>query len=258
MDDALPPVAGLPERLDRRLRLGPFPSGRDALKFVTYAAAGALVIPVAGAVAWLPVLCAAFAVSVWRPDGEALDERLVAVVRWRWRDLRQEGSVTGRPGARDPRGAVVRLSSARRAAVVRMGGIPLAYLPPTELARRFELYRTLLRTVEGGFLLRAAPAPIHARSFVPGGAAPAGAERAAWAGYRELVDLIARRRLVRHVYLAVATAEPGADGLLRLESDLAALADRLTALGLRPVRLRDRALHDAVRRIALAESGGAS
>ena len=36
------PWIGLPATFDRRLRMGPFPSVRDALKFATYAAVGAI------------------------------------------------------------------------------------------------------------------------------------------------------------------------------------------------------------------------
>jgi len=256
MDDAVPPVVGLPERLDRRMRLGPFPSGRDALKFVTYAAAGALVIPLAGAVAWVPVLLLAFALSVWRPEGEAIDERLAAVVRWKVRDLWGGALVTIPVRPQGGERSTIRLSSARRAAVVRLGSLPLAYLPPTELARRFELFRTVLSTVGESVLLRATPAPIHARSFLPAEPVPSGAEATARGGYRELVDLIARRRLVRQVHLAIAYSESGEGGIARLETELAALLERLSALGVRPARLKGRALEDAARRVGLSLEGG--
>src|SRR5208282_2604654 len=65
------PVVVLPERVDRRVRLGPFPSAKDAVKFASYAAAGAVLAPFATPFAWVPVLALGFVVSVWHPDGEA-------------------------------------------------------------------------------------------------------------------------------------------------------------------------------------------
>jgi hypothetical protein len=249
-----PPVVGIPERLDRRMRLGPFASGRDALKFVTYAAASAVLLPVAGAEAWIPVVLAAFVVSVWRPDGEAIDRRLLAFARWKGRALRGPGaSVT--TGNDDPGPAsLLRLPDGRHAAVLRSAGLPLAYLPPSELARRFELFRELLRSLEGAVLFRASLAPIHAGSILPHGPA-SGAEEGAREGYRELVELIARRRWVRQVYVVRTTSGPGASPAGRLEAELDGLGERLAAIGLSPVRLRGRALRDAARRIGLSVGG---
>lgn len=257
MATPLPPIVGLPERLDRRLRLGPFPSARDALKFVTYAAAGALLIPFAGAVAWVPLVLVAFAVSVWRPEGESLDERLLTLARWKWRTLRREEAVRRPSSGVAARQSSLGLSPTRRAAVLKVGGLPLAYLPPAELARRFDQFRELLRAVDGTLAFRATPAPIHANSFLPPDPVPAGAERTAHEGYRELVVLIARRRAVRQVYLAVACSGVGIERVSRLEASVGVVTERLVGLGLRPVRLRDRALADAARRMGLSTEGGA-
>ena len=46
------PDVALPVAIGRRMRLGPFPSARDALRFLAYATAGAVVIPFFGAIAW--------------------------------------------------------------------------------------------------------------------------------------------------------------------------------------------------------------
>jgi len=248
------PVVELPERLDRPLRLGPFSSGRDALKFVTYAAVGAFLVPFFGAGAWVPFVAAGLAVSLWRPDGEAIDDRAAQYLRWRWHRLAGAARVT-RPGPpRTGRRSIVRLPSAF-AAIVRSGGLPLAYLPPADLARCFEGYRDLLRAFDGSVLLLSTRAPIHAAPFLPAEPAPGGAEGVARQGYRELVEVIVHRRHVRHVYVALATPATGADGIGRLETQVATLLDRLRALGLRPVRLRDRSLDEAARRLGLEEAG---
>lgn len=80
-----PPVVSLPERLDRRLRLGPFASARDALKFVTYSAVGAVIVPFTSPYLWLVVVAGGFAVCVVRSDGQALDERALSFVLWKIR-----------------------------------------------------------------------------------------------------------------------------------------------------------------------------
>lgn len=254
MDETdLPPVVPCPERLDRPLRLGPFPSGRDALKFVGYVAVGALLVPWAGVVAWVPFVLAGLVVSLWRPEGEGLDTRLLRLVRWRLRSLVREGSMSRRWEVPRDHRSVVPLPTGGYVAVLRSGGIPLAYLPPLELRRRFELYRELLRTLDGSLVLLSTRAPIHRASFLPSEPSPSGTERAAREGYRELVEVIVRRRSVRHVYVAVQEPGAGAEALSKLENRLGPLTERFGALGLHPVRLRDRALSYAAARLSLAE-----
>lgn len=253
--DGLPWVV-VPERLDRRLRLGPFASGRDAVKFVTAAAVGAVVSLAVQPWAGLPIVVAGAVVALWRPDGEALDERVSAVVRWAARRATAEAPLTAIRPSPAGRGTVTR-PDGRRAAVVRTGGVPLAFLPPTELARQFELYRELWRSVEGQLIVVAGSAPIHAGTIVPGdGPLPEG-ERAARDGYRELVSLLARRRSVRRVHLALSEEMHGAEGLRRLEAAVDLLSERLADLGVRCERLRDRALAGAAVRLGwLGREGG--
>jgi hypothetical protein len=146
MDDPAdePPLIAFPERIDRPMRLGPFASSRDALKFVTYAAAGALLVPFASPWVWLPVVAGGFMVSVWHPDGQAVDERAFTFLAWKLRSVGPRGAGAGLTDAPLVRRALLQLPSRRYAAVVRTGGTPIAYLPPDELARRFELYRVHL------------------------------------------------------------------------------------------------------------------
>lgn len=249
--DGEPPVVVLPERLDRKLRLGPFPSGRDALKFASYAAVGAFLVPFAGALAWLPFLLAGGVVALWHPDGEAADERMLRFVRWKLRRLGRGEAMTV-PGAGTGAHRALARVPGGFVAVVRTGGVPLAYLPPRELAERFEAFRELLRAFDGSFLWLAARAPIHAVPFLPAEPAPVGAEAPARAGYRELVEVIVRRRHLRQVYFALASEGSGSEGIQRLEAQLGTLLERLRSLGVRPVRLRDRALTEAVRRLGIA------
>lgn len=243
-----PPLIVLPERLDRRMRLGPFPSSRDALKFVTYAAASALLAPFASPLLWLPLVLGGFALSVWRPDGRAIDETLLTFAVWKVRSARGGGGVRN-PGTHPlARQGLLQLGPCRHVAIVRTGGTPMAYLPPDDLARRFELYRELLRSVDGSFAWLATTVPIRSLTVRPVPAARGNAEGSALAGYSELVELLCRRRLLRRVYFVLGTHEGDADGVGRLEGRVAGLIERLSSLGLRPSRLRDQALAEAAHR----------
>jgi hypothetical protein len=251
------PWVSVPEPLDRRPRLGPFASGRDAVKFVAAAAVGAVVSLTVEPWAGLPVVAAGAVLALWRPDGESIDARLVAVVRWTVRRTSGTPTMTGHRTARtEEPGSTVRLPDGRRAAVLRTGGLPLAFLPPAELAREFDQYRELLRASEGGLIVVATAVPIHAGSLVPADGAIPEAERAAWAGYRELVELLARRRSVRRVLVAVAQAAPGEEGLRRLDAAVDRVRGRLADLGVRAERLRGSPLADAARRLGWRERGG--
>jgi len=243
-----PPVIGLPERMDRRMRLGPFASSRDALKFFLYAATAALLAPFATPWIWLPLVAGGFAVSVWRPDGRALDERAVAFLAWKFRCWSPGDGGDRMTGAPLVRTGLLQLPSRRYAAVVRTGGTPVAYLPPDELGRRFELYRELLRSIDSGFVWLATTTPIRAQAVRPESCSGSTDEQRAASGYSELVSLLCRRRLLRRIYIVLGTQDSGPDAIGRLEGRVAHLLEGLGALGLRPIRLRDRSLVEAARR----------
>jgi hypothetical protein len=243
-----PLIIGLPERLDRRMRLGPFPSSRDALKFITYAATGALLSPFTSPWVWLPVVLGGFAVSVWRPDGRAVDERALAFVSWKFRSMGPRRAVTDAASRPLVRQGLLQLASHRYVAVVRTGGTPIAYLPPDELARRFELYRELIRSTDASFSFLVTTTPIRSQAVRPGPRSGAVQEAQALVGYSELVSLLCRRRHLRRVYFVLGTLEADADAIGRLEGRVANLIERLGSLGLRPTRLRDRALAEAAHR----------
>jgi hypothetical protein len=250
-----PPIVGLPERFDRRLRLGPFPSAHDALKFVTYAAIGALLSPFTSAWVWLPVVLAGFAVSVWRPDGQAVDERALAFVAWKLRTVGPRVVMKTRSPRPLVRQGLLQIAPHQYVAVLRTGGTPVAYLPPEELARRFELYRELLRSTDASFSLLVTTTPMHSQAVRPVTAPEDVRETTAFTGYSELVSVLCRRRFLRRVYFALVTLEADSDAVGRLEGRAANLMERLGALGLRPTRLRDRALAEAARRFGWTVEG---
>lgn len=254
-----PPVVPMPERLDRPMRLGPFPSGRAALKFVVCAAIGATLVPVAGLYVWVGFLAGGLLVGLWQPDGIPIDSRTAAVVRWGIRRRAGDPPMT-RPdstGVASPTRGVVPLASGGYAAILRVGGVPLAYLPPAELRRRFEQYRDLLRATDTALVVYATCAPIHVVPFVPLPITDSGPEATAQTGYRELAQLIVQRRSVRQVYIGLSTPERGADALRQLEGRIVGLTERLTGLGLAPQRVVDRALPAAARRVGFQPAGSA-
>jgi len=253
--DGLPWVA-VPERLDRRMRLGPFASGYDAIKFATAAAAGAVLSLAIEPWVGLPVVLVGAVITLWHPDGEGLDDRLAALVRWSVRRVAAEARVTA-PDHRGPEGprSTIAFPDGRQATFVRAGGVPLAFLPPSDLAHQFELYRDLLRSVEGGLIVSSTTAPIYPGSLLPPEAPLLEVERGPHDGYCELVSLLARRRSVRRVLLVLAQNAPGEEGARRLEAATELLCERLADLGVRADRLRDRSLVEAARRLGLPGGG---
>lgn len=240
------PVVRLPERVDRRTRLGPFPSARDALRFLCYATGGALLSPWISPFLWLPIVGGGFLVSVWQPDGRAADERAWTYLRWQLRGFaRTTGRRVRREAPLTPR-TTLRRASGEHLAVIRSAGCPMAYLPPNELERKFAAYCEFLRSLVGPFALLATTVAIHARPVRPVRASsPDGPEGEACRGYDELVELICRRRRIRRVYLALLAAAPGLEGLARLELEAGSLSEHLRGLGLHPVRLSGAALAEA-------------
>jgi len=246
------PVIGLPERLDRRMRLGPFPSSRDALKFVAYAAAGAFLVPITSPWFLLLTIAVGFGVSVWRPEGQALDERVLRLVSWKLRSVVAGFAVSDTAPRPLIRQGLLEVAPHRYVAIVRTSGTPIAYLPPGELTRRFELYRELLRSTDPGFALLVTTAPIRVQPVRPEPSHRGGPDAPALSGYCELVSLLCRRRLLRRVYVVIGATDGGTEAVGRLEGRVAQLMERLCALGLRPTRLRDRGLAEAARRIGWA------
>jgi len=249
-------LIGLPESLGRRMRLGPFPSARRALKFAAYATVGGAVAAVGGAIWTVPFLGAGFLLSVHHPDGRALDEQASEYLQFRWR-ARPGRRVAPRrpvdPGHEEP---YVTSGSGHLIGVLSVGGLPIAFLPPAEARALFDAYRELLRSLERGLVLQFSVEPIPERPYLPPGHPPAtgGPVEAARTGYREMVTLLCRRRYRRRVLLA-AWEPPGPDGAVRLERELERLGVQLGRLGLAPVRLRGARLRAAAQHIGWRTEG---
>jgi hypothetical protein len=236
------PIVRLPERIDRHSRLGPFPSARDAARFLCYAAAGAILSPWVSPFLWLPIVAGGFIVSVWQPDGRPLDERIWEYLRWRLRSAVPLSVMTRRIGVR--RG-IVRVAPGHFLAVLQAGGIPIAYLPPADLEARFRQFRETLRGGSGAVGIWCTSVPIRPQPLRPTPSTPPDVQAAARGAYSELVELLCQRRRVRRVYIAVRATGPGPDGLARVDLEIRSLRDRLESLGVRSVRLVGRRLVEA-------------
>ena len=225
-----PPLIGLPAPVNRRTRVGPFPSAGAALKFVTIAAGGAILALFAGPWSWLPFLGGGFLLTTGRRDGKTLEEKAGDFLRWQAR--RRGRSRSLRRPARAPSDArVARLDSGRLVAVLLSGGVPVAFLPPDEARALFEGYREFVRSVDSGFVLRVESRALDPTPHLPTQTARSvPSERPAREGYVEMVRLLCRRRRVRrvHVVLWAARGEDRAALLDRVGS----VEERLRALGL--------------------------
>jgi hypothetical protein len=247
MSELPPPVVVLPERLDRSMRLGPFPSARAALKFVTYGAIGALLVPFAGALVWLPFLLGGFLVSVYRPEEKSPDERVLDLLRYRWRRSGAFALPPGRTGR--ARGSLIRLPSGCYVAIVETRGNPVLHLPPEEMEQLFRLYRDFLRGLDVGCAFVATLAPLSAIAFEPNRAAALDPLQSdARRGYDELVRLLCRRRFVRRIFFAFGSPDRSAASVTQLEGRVAMAIGQLALLGVGPRRLRGAELKEAAYR----------
>ena len=248
----------LPAPVGRRMRLGPFPTARDALKFAGYAAVGGVAAAALGAVAWRPILGGGFLLSIHKPEGRGLGDRLGDYLRWRFRTSAFGGRGAGRPAA-SARGAAARLADGRYVAGLEADGIPVAFLPPEEARRLFEGYRRLLDGLDRGCLLRATLVPLAAAPFLPPRRPPAGDGEVQRArdGYAELVRLLCRRRFRRAVHLLLWSDAVGGPGSARLTEQVTHVGEELARLGIPNRRLRSRELVEALDRTGWsAREGG--
>lgn len=251
----LPPIP-LPRRLDRRMRLGPFPSAREAMRFAAYAAAGAIVVPVGGAIAWLPILGAGFLLCVVRPDGKGFDDQVGDYLRYRWRRHRAASRRAAPPPARRLGNGYLEIPGPFVASMLVADGVPIRFLPPPDARELFERYRELLRSIDLGFHLEVGSHALRSvAAFAPGSTPVRAPEESARAGYREMAKLLLARRRMRRV--GVLLFEPGADpgAVDRLESRTRAFAHGLASMGVRADRLGGRALERAAEEMGWPSGG---
>ena len=249
-----PVTVRLPRPVDRRLRLGPFPSARDALKFAGYASVGLVAVPLAGPLALAPFALAGFLIAMYRRDGRPLDDHVVGYVAWRWRHRfpGRRAEATGSVGD----GAVARAGRGRMVAILRAGGVPVAFLPPGDARALFESTRRWLDGLDGGAYIALDAEPIRPDRYRPSAPAHTEAEATAREGYDEVVRLLLRRRRSRRVAIVLwETPEPA--GVGRLEDRARFTAEALRSLGVATERLSGARLRAELRRLSLGTGGTA-
>jgi hypothetical protein len=253
--DPDPLAVPLPRPVDRKLHLGPFPSARDALKFAGYAAVGVVAIPLGGPAAVVPFALAGFLLAVHRRDGRSYDDRFAGYLAWQWRRRVRRPGAAGVAGTPAP-GRSARVGGGRIAAVVRTGGVPVAYLPTPEAVALFEGMRRWLEGLDGGVYLVADTEPVRPGPFLPTATAGSGSPEArARDGYESVVRLLLRRRRTRRVALVLWESADRA-GAARLDARSAATEEALRRLGVETERVEGRALAAELRRLGLAPAAG--
>lgn len=183
----------------RRLHLGPFGSGRDLTKFLCFAIVGAAVAALSSVFLWLPFLGVGLAIAYFRVEGQSLDDYALQYCRYRWRtDVVPRGR-SHAPSARTKSEGGERsgLSS------LRTGGIPLAYLPPADLERIFEQWRSVLSAVDRPLSCRMRCERFSPLPFLPAFADAGEGESGAQHAYAELVRSLLRNRYRRVVDLVL-------------------------------------------------------
>jgi hypothetical protein len=183
----------------RRLRLGPFGSGRELVKFLCIATAGATVAAVTSAVVWLPFLAVGATIALVRVEGQTLDDYALRYCRFRWRSNAALRAATNAP----PLGRSPGESPHNSPCSIRAGGIPIAYLPPHELEHLFEQWRATLATLDRPFGCRMRGESFSPLPFLPASADAGGMELAALDSYRGLVKALLHERYRRAVDLTV-------------------------------------------------------
>ncbi len=244
---------GLPEPVGRPARLGPFASGRGALKFAGYAGVGAVVAGATTPLAWLPFLGAGLAATVLRLDGKELDAHVADYARYRARS-RPRGRLRAAPEPAAVRGGIARGPHGKLLAVLETGGVPVAFLPRRESVLLFERYRTLLAAPRRGLFLTTECVRVPAGALaLPPSTRCAGAEREAREGHREMLRVLGGHLRRRQVLVVLWAEEGEAGGIARLEEAVESITGHLLGLGLTPRRLRDAPLGRALARIGWGE-----
>jgi hypothetical protein len=252
--DALPVVV-LPERMDRRLRLGPFPSARDALKFLAYAATGSTVAILVSESAGLVLIGAGFLLAVARIDGQPVERGALVFLRFHLARRRRDRDLTRRPPSALTRRGLSVARGGGYSAVIRAGGVPMAYLPPAEIARRFDQFRELLRAGSPDVVYLATLAPMRAGPVVPPPLGSERVDRGARDGYAQLARLLCDRRRVRRVDLLLRSVEGGAAAAMELEGRVESILARLAEMGVSARRLKGRSLADALEGFGVPAAG---
>ena len=210
----------------RRLRLGPFGSGRDLVKFLCIATVGATVAAVSSPLLWLPFLAVGGMIAFIRVEGQTLDDFALGYCRFQWRSsVESHRDASGETFPWPP------ASSPETPRSIRAGGIPIAYLPPQDLQHLFEGWRSALASLSQPVSCRMTGEHFSPLPFLPYPSKLPSVERGVRDSYRELVRYLLRQRYRRVVELSVwnETSErgPNAVAVRTQVEELIGLLERL-------------------------------
>ncbi len=228
------PASGvaLPERLGRRMSIGPFEDPRDFLRCLLLVSAGAVPAVLFGAWAWAPFLLAAVVLTLVRSEEETLWTRLGHRVAFLLRRrAARGGEAAAHPGARRP------LPGAQRPWVVGRGPGPWSVWehPPSRFSGRAseELLQEALGLLRplgnatGEIYLARIPTEWDVRRFLPPSSPTSAPEETRLRNeYASLLRLVTEGRFRARVVLVLPCTSPGplapagsvdpAEGLRRL------------------------------------------
>jgi hypothetical protein len=213
----------------RRLRLGPFGSGREVVKFLCIATVGATVAAVTSAVVWLPFLVLGATIALVRVEGRTLDDYALGYCRFRWRSRAESpGASSESPAGRTPDGFRDDLPYS-----IRASGIPIAYLPPRELEHLFDEWRAALASFDHPVGCRVRGESFSALPFLPVFTDARGGEPAALDSYRDLLRNLLRQRYRRTVDITIWNdSSDGKSDAIGLHTQLEQLVGALEHLGI--------------------------
>jgi hypothetical protein len=215
--------------IPRKLRFGPFGSGRDLVKFLCTATVGAAVAAVTSAAVWPIFLGVGILIALPRVEGQTLDDFAVGYCRFRWRSAVGSQSLPKSPGPAPSRSK----TPGKATASLCSGGIPIAYLPPQEMQRLFEGYRAALGSVDGPVAFRAGGERFSPLPFLPATQSLAAREQAVLDSYRDLVRTLLRNRFRRRVDLTLWNDPAGgSSNEIALKAQLDELWEALGRLGI--------------------------
>jgi hypothetical protein len=249
---------GLPERLDRKLHLGPFPSAQDALKFVTYAAVGALVAALTSPIYWLPFLGVGLLVSIPRIDGRTVDGRMADYFRWRLRRGEHPSGASGPPERVRPNvpfGSLARIRPGRYVSVLVTHGVPSAFLPLAGRRSLFERYKALLRSLDTGCFVSVGLEPLDPGPFLPPDPTPPTRIEGARADYAQLVRAACRRKYRRRTRWVLWSSSMTPESCAELEARTRDIMDHLLRLEVPFDRLEGPALGQALESMGWSVEG---
>ena len=203
-------TVSLPERLGRRMSLGPFEDPRDLLRFLLIVGAGGLVALLTLPWIWVPIAAMGGVLTLVRHNEETLLELLGRRLRFALRRVRPPRWMgrwgEGHPPPRGPAGRSA--EEGRPWEIWRTAPAPVCGRDPSELHR--QALALLRRLAPGGreVLLVRRTRPWDVRPFLPPGPVLRAQDRMLREGYVRLLNACAQGKRRAELYLLLPSGGP--------------------------------------------------